>query len=73
MRLHGPVAWQCPACDHRLRLEPRGEGGLTGCLVCGNHELYRKKDFPHGLGLAVLALASLAFLLTSLRSPSLLS
>jgi hypothetical protein len=31
-------------------------------VVCGNHELYKKKDFPHWLGLTILAMACLAFL-----------
>jgi hypothetical protein len=35
---------------------------LRACLVCGNAELYRKKDFPHWLGLAILTVACLAFL-----------
>src|SRR5205823_10525363 len=30
------------------------------CAVCGNAELYKKKDFPHGLGMAVLVLALVA-------------
>jgi hypothetical protein len=25
--------------------------------VCGNHELYKKKDFPHWLGMTILILA----------------
>ena len=33
---------------------------LPACLVCGNAELYKKKDFPHGLALAVLTLACVA-------------
>jgi hypothetical protein len=42
-------------------LQPPGEGGtLQACALCGNHELYKKKDFPHGLGLAILTLACLA-------------
>ena len=32
--------------------------------LCGNGELYKKKDFPHGLGMAILALACLASTLT---------
>ncbi len=64
VHVHGPIAWQCPACDHRLQLEPHGEAKLTDCLVCGNHEMYRKKDFPHGLGLAILTLACVASVFT---------
>ncbi len=48
--------WQCPACDHRLHLNTP-EPALTACVVCGNHELYKKKDFPHALGMAILITA----------------
>jgi hypothetical protein len=38
---------------------------LATCAVCGNHELYKKKDFPHGLGMAILvgacALATITY------------
>jgi hypothetical protein len=27
---------------------------LPACAVCGNTELYKKKDFPHALGMAIL-------------------
>jgi hypothetical protein len=40
------------------------EGNLPACAVCGNPELYKKKDFPHGLGLAVLTVACLASIIT---------
>ena len=33
---------------------------MDACVLCGNHELYKKKDFPHRLGLAILTLACLA-------------
>jgi hypothetical protein len=59
LHLHGPVAWQCPACEHRLQLEPPA-GPLTECVVCDNPELYKKKDFPHNLGLTILTLACIA-------------
>jgi hypothetical protein len=40
------------------------EGNHHSCVICGNHELYRKKDFPHKLGLAILALGFLASIIT---------
>jgi hypothetical protein len=48
----GAAEWQCPACNHRkyLDLDP----ALPACAVCGNPELYKKKDFPHGLGMTIL-------------------
>ncbi len=53
--LPGTTRWQCPACDHLVELaRPDVEPALPACAVCGNVELYRKKDFPHGLGMAVL-------------------
>lgn len=54
--------WQCPRCDHWLRL-PAGPGPLEQCVVCDNPEMYRKKDFPHALGLTILTVAAAAFLL----------
>src|SRR2546422_2914795 len=51
--------WQCPTCDHRSHLDaPQAE--LSACPVCGNHELYKKKDFPHWLGMTILTAACLA-------------
>src|SRR2546422_4985252 len=48
--------WQCPTCDHRSHLDaPQAE--LPTCVVCGNHELYKKKDFPHWLGMTILIVA----------------
>lgn len=51
-----PGEWQCPHCDHRLRLSA-AEATLPACAVCGNHELYKKKDFPHWLGMTILLVA----------------
>jgi hypothetical protein len=48
--------WQCTACDHRLHLNA-AEPELPACLVCGNHELYKQKDFPHWLGMTILIVA----------------
>ena len=61
-----PAVWQCPACDHRLSVDQAraAEDPLTACVLCGNHELYKKKDFPHGLGLTILTLACLVSFVT---------
>ena len=53
------TSWQCPGCLQRL--EVLANGTLPACVVCGNAELYKKKDFPHWLGLSILAVACLGF------------
>jgi hypothetical protein len=50
----------CPACDHITVVPADADPAVPTCLVCGNHELYRKKDFPHSLGMAILILACIA-------------
>jgi hypothetical protein len=59
--LPGPIEWQCPACDHRLHVEAHEP---TTCAICGNRELYKKKDFPHWLGMTILVAACLASVFT---------
>lgn len=51
-----PVDCQCGVCDHRLHLDA-AEPTLRTCVVCGNHEFYKKKDFPHWLGMTILVAA----------------
>lgn len=34
----------------------------TTCAICGNHELYRQKNFPHWLGMTILIAACAGFL-----------
>lgn len=59
-----PTPWLCPGCEHRLEVRPAEAGGsLSSCAVCGNAELYKKKDFPHWLGLTILAVACLGFVI----------
>ena len=60
----GRSEWQCPQCDHLLRLSPEEvEASLPACVICGG-ELYKKKDFPHSLGMTILVLACLASTVT---------
>lgn len=40
------------------------DSSLSSCPLCGSHELYKRKDFPHGFGLAVLTLACVASVFT---------
>jgi hypothetical protein len=57
--------WQCPGCDHLVRLhDTAADPAVPACAVCGNAELYKKKDFPHGLGMAVLVAALVASTVT---------
>jgi ribosomal protein L37AE/L43A len=57
--------WQCPQCDHLLRLSAdAADPALPACAICGNAELYKKKDFPHSLGMGILVLACLASTVT---------
>jgi hypothetical protein len=58
--------WQCPQCDYVVDVPETIDRSLPSCVVCGNHELYKKKDFPHGLGLSILAFACLASTVTYL-------
>src|SRR5205085_6919413 len=62
--LPAPAEWQCPACDHRLSAGTADGGALAACVVCGNRDLYKKKDFPHWLGMLILVVACLATLFT---------
>ena len=56
-----PAEWVCPKCDQVLHLKPdNAEPALTTCVVCGNAELYRRKDFPQTLGVSILALCCVA-------------
>jgi hypothetical protein len=64
----GQTEWRCPRCDHLLALPADADPALPACIVCGNRELYKKKDFPHGLGMAILVLACLASTFTYARS-----
>jgi hypothetical protein len=53
--------WHCPDCGHVVPLHARGDDPeLHSCVLCGNEELYKKKDFPHWLGLTILTIACLA-------------
>ncbi len=60
LELPGSGDWQCPDCDQLLLLpDPAKDNALHSCRICGNSELYKKKDFPHWLGLTILTVACL--------------
>jgi hypothetical protein len=62
--LHTAGDWLCPTCGHLSHFAVNPE--LSSCAVCGNHELYKKKDFPHWLGMTILVVACLASVFTYL-------
>ena len=65
LQLPGPRGWTCPACEHAVELAPSaGDPALPCCAACGCEELYRKKDFPHGLGMTILVGAFIASTIT---------
>lgn len=52
---------ECPDCQWT---RPIGGGDLQGetpvrCLACGCHDLWRQKDFPQQLGVAIVAIGIL--------------
>jgi len=55
--------WQCAACDHRIHVDAVGPE-LSSCMICGNGEIYKKKDFPHWLGMTILLTACLLSVIT---------
>jgi hypothetical protein len=57
-----PQVWRCHGCSHTLHLEA-ADPALPVCVVCGNAELYKKKNFPHALGMAILVVVCVAFLI----------
>ncbi len=64
VQVPGPTEWQCPHCDSWRRIPASlTSADLTVCPLCGNHELYKKKDFPHGFGLTILTVACVTFFL----------
>lgn len=67
-RLRPPdrTQWHCPQCDHSVQLPAEVDPALPACPVCGGHELYKKKDFPHKLGMGILVVACLASSVTTL-------
>jgi len=55
----GPTM-KCPRCkvDHPMSISDTVRAGemVDRCVVCGGRELFIKKDFPQGIGLAVVVL-----------------
>jgi predicted RNA-binding Zn-ribbon protein involved in translation (DUF1610 family) len=51
-----PNEWTCSGCGHHIHLA-EAKKMLPACVLCGNHEIYKKKDFPHWLGMTILIVA----------------
>jgi hypothetical protein len=61
-------AWKCPACDQSVEADSRVTAtSLPVCAICGNGELFKKKNFPHSLGLAILTIACVVSFITYLN------
>lgn len=51
---------RCPSCDWS-RPVAQGimqEGRPAQCVACGNHDLWRQKNFPQALGVAIVAIGA---------------
>jgi hypothetical protein len=49
-------AAECPGCrcERAIRSDAVADGTLRSCCWCGTEDLYIQKDFPQGLGLAIV-------------------
>lgn len=63
LALQEQCSWQCLKCAHPVQVE-RVDPALATCPLCGGHELYKKKNFPHWLGLTILTVACVASVFT---------
>lgn len=60
--LQWPASAACRSCKREYSLDLSrltSEGGLTGCLACGHPELYRAKEFPRWVGVAIVVVAAI--------------
>jgi hypothetical protein len=58
LEIPGEPGWVCPSCDHHVQADSRVTAdALPCCALCGNGELFKKKNFPHTLGLSILTIA----------------
>lgn len=61
LALPDQTEWRCPRCDHVVQpITTTPDAALPECALCGCPDLYKKKDFPHGLGMSILVGACLA-------------
>jgi hypothetical protein len=57
----GSGAVTCDGCHWTRAIGPSEIAGAIpqACVVCGCHDLWRQKDFPQRVGIAIVALAAL--------------
>jgi hypothetical protein len=58
-----PETLACASCGSSTPMLRAGlsiGGGVTHCLACGHSELYRQKDFPKSIGIAIVVVAAAA-------------
>jgi hypothetical protein len=61
----GENAWHCPRCEHTVAPTVEvADPALPTCVLCGCPDLYKKKDFPHSLGMGILIGACVASTVT---------
>lgn len=56
-----PLEAACGECGQTRELQPGRldpDGGLHACQACGHSELFTNKEFPKGLGLAIVVVAA---------------
>ena len=55
----GTMTLTCPHCSTSRPVAATAweAGQLRCCLACGNSDLWRQKDFPHAIGLAIVVLS----------------
>ncbi len=58
-----PHDWRCLGCGYALHLAA-ATSTVSSCAVCACPDLFKKKDFPHALGLILLVAAFAASAVT---------
>ncbi len=57
----------CPQCSSQLTRAELTDQKLAACVCCGCDQLYRRKDFPQWLGMALLGIACVLFFVFAIR------
>jgi hypothetical protein len=59
----GSIVLRCEHCGQELQIPPGAideQGGVHRCLACPSTDLFIRKDFPQGLGVAIVTVGLLA-------------